>query len=255
MEYGIRELSVLTGISARTLRYYDEVNLLKPSRTTKAGYRFYGEQEAALLLQILFFRERDFDLKSIRKMIYESNFDVTRALEEHLAELENQRAHLDALILTVKQTIRSRKGEYEMSIQEKFQALKEQAIKENEEKYGAEVREKYGDMQAELSRQKIMRMTETEWQRFQELEAKILEGLKSGVQSGISPKSEGAKELVLLHREWLCKAIPQYTPEIHKGIARLYTADERFTAYYDRETEGCARLLEQAVCYWADNLF
>lgn len=254
MEYGIRELSGLTGISARTLRYYDEINLLKPSRTTEAGYRFYGEQEAALLQQILFFRERNFDLKSIRKMIYENDFDVMHALEQHLAELENQRTHLDALILTVKQTIRSMKGECEMSIQEKFQALKEQALKENEEKYGAEVREKYGDRQAELSRRKIMSMTENEWKEFQELEARILEGLKAGVQSNISPESEEAKELVLLHRDWLSKTIPQYTPEMHKGIAQLYTADQRFTAYYDSEAEGCAKLLEQAICYWADKL-
>ena len=54
MEYSIKELSELAGVSARTLRYYDEIGLLKPSRVNEAGYRYYGESEVAVLQQILF---------------------------------------------------------------------------------------------------------------------------------------------------------------------------------------------------------
>lgn len=254
MEYGIRELSALAGVSARTLLYYDEIGLLKPSRVTEAGYRFYGEQELVLLQQILFYRERNFDLKSIRRILYQDDFDVLHALEEHLSELEDQRKHMDALIRTVKQTIRSMKGECKMSDQEKFEAFKGSIVKENEARYGEEVRRKYGDEEADASNRKILNMTEAEWKSFQELEAKIRTGLKDAVLSGMKPESGGAKELVLLHKEWLCRTWKQYTPEAHKGVAMLYITDERFKAYYDKEAEGCAAFLEQAVRYWADRV-
>ena len=145
MTYGIRELSELAGVSARTLRYYDEIGLLKPLYVSEAGYRFYGEQEAEALQQILFYRERGFGLKQIGEILKGEDFDVEQALKEHLADLEAQRDHLNALIRTVKHTILSRKGEYEMSDKEKFETLKERAIKENEDQYGAEIREKYGE--------------------------------------------------------------------------------------------------------------
>ena len=136
MEYGIRELSQLAGVSARTLRYYDGIGLLKPRYVSEAGYRFYGEEEVALLQQILFYRERGFDLKRIRQILYWDDFDIMNALEEHLLELEEQKRHVDALIRTVKQTIRQVKGECRMSDKEKFEAFKERIIRENEEAYG-----------------------------------------------------------------------------------------------------------------------
>lgn len=84
LKYSIRKLSELAGVSARTLRYYDEIGLLKPSEISEAGYRYYGERELALLQQILFYRERGFDLKQIRKILYQDDFDIMRALKEHL---------------------------------------------------------------------------------------------------------------------------------------------------------------------------
>lgn len=120
VEYSIRELSQMAGVSARTLRYYDEIGLLKPLYVTEAGYRYYGEKEVDILQQILFYRERKFDLKSIKKMLCEDDFDRMRALEEHLAELEKQRDRLETLIGTVKQTISAMKGEWVMSDPEKF---------------------------------------------------------------------------------------------------------------------------------------
>lgn len=80
MVYGIRELSELAGVSARTLRYYDEIDLLKPLYVNGAGYRFYGEQEVELLQQILFYRERGFGLKQIKELLKSGDFDVERAL-------------------------------------------------------------------------------------------------------------------------------------------------------------------------------
>lgn len=174
------------------------------------------------------------------------------ALEEHLLELEKQRKHMDDLIRTVKQTILSMKGECEMSDQEKFEVLKERAIRENEARYGEESRGKYGEEAVEELNQKLLNLTEQEWKTFQKLEKGISDRLKEGVFSGMKPESEEAGEIVRLHKEWLCMMWKKYTAEAHKGTASLYVSDKRFQSYYDREAEGCAQLLYQAILYWAD---
>lgn len=254
MEYRIRELSKLAGVSARTLRYYDEINLLSPLYVNDVGYRYYGEKELAILQQILFYRERGFELKSIQKIIYQKDFDIMIALKDHLRELEEQRKHMDSLIRTVKQTILSMKGEYHMSDQEKFEVFKERLVRENEEKYGAEIREKYGDEEMDASNQKLLNMTEEEWERFHSLGEEICNQLKEGVLAGIKPDSEEAKRIVILHKEWLSKTWKQYNTEAHKAIANGYICDERFKMYYDKEVPGCAKLLEQAICFWVDRI-
>lgn len=254
MVYSIRELSELAGVSARTLRYYDAIGLLKPLYVNEAGYRFYGESEVAVLQQILFYKERGFDLKQIQKAIYEADFDIVEALEDHLLALENQRKHMEALIWTVKQTLKSMKGECEMKDSEKFLAFKESMIHENEEKYGEEIRKKYGDSEVDASNQKMLNMSEEEWKHFKDLEEEIKNALKKGVGEEISADSAEAENIVKLHKEWLCMTLKQYSPEIHKGIASMYTADERFKAYYDAEIPGCAALLVSAVNQWCDRL-
>lgn len=251
MEYSIRELSELAGVSARTLRYYDEIELLKPLYVSEAGYRYYGEKEVNLLQQILFYRERGFELKRIQRIIYQGDFDIMSALNEHLLELEKQRKHMDAMIQTVQQTIASMKGEHMIPDKEKFVVFKENTIKENEEKYGTEIREKYGDDAVEDSNRKMLHMSEEEWNSFKKLESEIKKSLEEGVRSGIKPDSKEAEHIVKLHKEWLCRTWKKYSAEAHKGIAEMYVADERFRAYYDEAVSGCAELLEQAVRYWA----
>lgn len=252
MEYSIRELSDMAGVSARTLRYYDQIGLLKPLSTTEAGYRYYGCNEVALLQQILFYRERGFDLKCIRSILYEDGFDIMSALEDHLLGLYEEKRHVDALIRTVKQTISSMKGECSMNDKEKFEVFKADMVKENEEKYGAEARQKYGDESVDASNRKVLNMTEKEYERFEELGGKIRRLLEEGVRSGIKPDGEEAGSIAALHKEWLCMTWKQYTPEAHRGITRMYVEDERFRAYYDKEEQGCAALLKEAVDRWAD---
>lgn len=254
MRYSIREVSELAGVSARTLRYYDEIGLLKPLEISETGYRYYGERELTLLQQILFYRERGLELKQIQKIIYQSDFDVMRALQEHLLELEAKKKHMESLIFTVEQTIRSMKGECEMSDKEKFQAFKERIVRENEEKHGAEIREKYGDDEMDSANRKMLNMTEEEFERFQNLGKEINAQLEEAVRTGEKPESERGKRIVLLHKEWLGKTWKQYTKEAHIAIGNMYISDERFKLYYDKEVAGCATFLEKAIRYWVERL-
>lgn len=201
--YSIGELAELAGVSARTLRYYDREGLLKPSCVNEAGYRFYGEREVNLLQQILFYRERGLDLSRIRQIIYEEDLDILGALEAHLRVLEEQKEHTEALICMVRRSIMSMKGECRMSDQEKFEAFKQRTVKEQEELYGGEARNKYGDEEVDAAQKKILNMSEEDWERFQSLGNEIRTRLEEAVSAGSSPDSGEAQRIVTFTRSGL----------------------------------------------------
>ena len=254
MEYNISQLSKLSGESARTLRYYDEINLLHPSRTNEAGYRFYGDKEVNLLQQILFYRERGLSLEKIRFILYDENFDMLKALNEHLTELENRRERLSKLIDTVKDTIASVKGEFIMRDSEKFEAFKKDIVDQYEKLYGEEAREKYGDSEVDMAVNKVLSLSKEDYEKFQTLGKKVMEALKAAVISKASPESETGRSVASLHKEWLGYSWKDYTEQKHKGVVSLYVQDERFKKYYDREQNGCADFLLAAVDFWAEKL-
>lgn len=254
MEYNISQLSKLSGVSARTLRYYDEINLLHPLRTNEAGYRFYGDKEVNLLQQILFYRERGLSLEKIRFILYDENFDMLKALNEHLTELENRRERLSKLIDTVKDTIASVKGEFIMCDSEKFEAFKKDVVDQYEKLYGEEAREKYGDSEVDIAVNKVLSLSKEDYEKFQTLGKKVMEALKAAVISKASPESETGRSVASLHKEWLGYSWKDYTEQKHKGVVSLYVQDERFKKYYDREQDGCADFLLAAVDFWAEKL-
>jgi len=154
MEYTVQQLAKTAGISSRTLRYYDEIGLLKPARLTSSGYRIYGPKEVDRLQQILFFRELGVGLEQIREIINDPSFDSLTALREHRVKLLEKKQQLELLINNVEKTIAQYEGRIIMTDQEKFEGFKQKLIDENEAKYGKEVREKYGDEAVDKSYRK-----------------------------------------------------------------------------------------------------
>ena len=247
MEYTVKALAELAGVTPRTLRWYDQKGLLRPRRTTEAGYRLYGPEEVDRLQNILFYKELGLGLEAVRELLDAPGFDRLAALQSHLTELEARRRRLDALILTVEKTIDEAKGGTQMSDKEKFEAFKRRAVEANEEQYGEEIREKYGPEAVEASNSRILSMTEEEHGQWRALEAEILSALAAAVRDREDPAGPEGRRIAELHRRWLSCTWTAYTPQAHRGVAELYTADERFTAYYDKEVPGCAAFLRDAV--------
>ncbi|WP_127575432.1 MerR family transcriptional regulator [Paenibacillus barengoltzii] len=246
MEYTIQKLGNLAGVSTRTLRYYDEIGLLKPARTNSSGYRIYGRREVDLLQQILFYRELGLSLEDIRSIVTDPGFDGTRALREHRNQLLDKRKQLDALIANVEKTIASHEGRITMQDQEKFEGFKKQLIDENERKYGSETREKYGDDKVEKSNQKLMNMTQEEYAKVTQLENEVKVALAEAMKTG-DPAGELAQKAADLHKQWLTFYWNEYSKEAHAGLAQMYVDDERFKAYYDKDQPGAAEFLRDAI--------
>ena len=246
MEYCINELSKIAKISTRTLRYYHQIDLLKPKRINSSGYRIYGENEVDKLQQILFYKAMGFRLQDIKNIVNSSSFDIMLALENHKKELLKKRSEIDLLIKNVEKTISYKKGEVKMSNKEKFEGFKNDLIKQNEQNYGKEIREKYGDKQVNQSNAKILSLSEEEFKTFKQLEVDIIEKLKEAMVEN-NPSGEKAQEVCELHKKWLGYSWNFYTKEAHRNLGEMYVYDERFKKYYDDNKEGMAEFFRDAL--------
>ncbi len=247
MEYTSKRLAELAGVSARTLRYYDEIGLLKPCRINSAGYRIYGEKEVDLLQQILFYKSMDMKLEEIQKIISDPDFDTKKALMEHYEKLISRRKQIDQLILTVEKTLSYKKGEIEMSDKEKFEGLKKEMISKNEAMYGDEIRTKYGEDVVEASNNKFLNMSEESFNEMQKTENEMFEML-SKILKTKNLECDEAKNVYEKHKKWLEFSWPSYSKEAHAGVAEMYVNDERFSKYYnDRVGENAAKMLRNII--------
>jgi DNA-binding transcriptional MerR regulator len=246
MEYTVQKLGKLAGISTRTLRYYDEIGILKPARINSSGYRIYGQAEVDRLQQILFYRELGVSLDRIKEIVMSSSFNGASALREHREKLLEKREQLDLLIANVEKTIALTEGRITMSDKEKFEGFKKKMIDDNEQKYGKEIREKYGEETVEKSNAKLMNMTADEYDTVTKLAKQVEETLAQAFATG-NPAGELAQKAADLHKQWLTFYWTEYSKEAHAGLAQMYVDDERFKAYYDKEQPGTAEFLRDAI--------
>ncbi len=246
MEYTVQKLSQMAGISTRTLRYYDEIGILKPARINSSGYRIYGQTEVDRLQQIMLYREMGVNLEIIQDILSSKTFDELAALKDHLVKLLAQRQQIDMLITNVEKTIESREGRRTMKDNEKFEGFKKKLVEDNEKKYGQEIREKYGEEAVKASNAKMMNMTEAQYEEFEKLGQEVLDTLEMAFATG-DPAGELGQKTADLHRQWLSYTWGSYSKEAHAGLAQMYVDDERFTAFYDKKKPGLAVFLRDAI--------
>jgi DNA-binding transcriptional MerR regulator len=246
LEYTVQKLAQMAGVSPRTLRYYDEMGILKPARINSSGYRIYGQAEVDRLQQVLFYRELGVSLESIKDIVTSPSFNGEQALREHREKLLEKREQLDLLISNVEKTIALTEGRIKMMDKEKFAGFKQKLVDDNEAKYGKEIREKYGDETVNKSNEKLKGMSQEQYDEAGKLATGVIETLLAAFKTG-DPAGELAQKAVDLHRQWLCYYWESYTKEAHAGLAQMYVDDPRFTAYYDEKQPGLAEFLRDAV--------
>ena len=250
MEYSIQALAKLAGVTTRTLRWYDQIGLLKPSRVAESGYRYYGPKEVDRLQHILFFRELGVELSQVKTWLDDPSLDRLTLLRTHLADLERERKKLDHLIQSVRINIQAEERKEIMTDEKKFEAFKAQMTQETEQKYGKESREKYGDAAVDRSQKAFREMSKEDCETWTDLDRAILAGLEQAVRDGLPPEGPKGEEIVSRHKQWLLLSGLKYQPKVHKGLGQMYVMDERFTAYYDKNVSGCGAFLRDAIQVW-----
>ncbi len=145
MALTIKKVAELSGVSVRTLHFYDEMGVLKPAYHGANGYRYYEEAQLLALQQILFYRELGFELKQIRWILEANDFDRVAALQSHRVHLRKSASRIRKLIRTIDATIDHLKGTKEMKSQEMFDGFDPERQAKHEEylinRYGEEMKQ------------------------------------------------------------------------------------------------------------------
>lgn len=235
----VSEVAKLTGVTVRTLHYYDEIGLLKPSEVTQSGYRIYSAADLELLQQILFFRELDFPLEEIRKILKNPSYDREEALRKHRALLLQKRRHLDGLISLVENTL---KGEVDMS----FKQFDTSDVEETKKKYAAEAKQRWGNTDAYAEyEEKTADYDDPQWKLLNGEGAKIL--AEFGSNRHLDPAGVEAQALVKKWQEFITANFYTCTKPILSCLGEMYIGDERFTRNIDKNGEGTALFMATAI--------
>lgn len=246
--YTIGELASAAGISTRTLRHYESIGLLVPSRQEN-GYRTYRATDAKKLAQIQAMKQCGLTLSTIKRLMSNSDVDIRNVLTGHLQSLRAQEASLTAATDHTIAALQAIERIEHMSIDDAFEELKAQGLKDFEATYGQEARERYGADAVERANARMMALTKDEWDAKELLEEAIKVQLRIAMATG-DPQSAEAQELVRMHEKWISIHWGQgYEREAYLGLVQGYLADPRFVSYYDSAAgDGATEFLVQAVC-------
>ncbi len=249
MSYTVNKLATLAGVSVRTLHYYDQVDLLKPSTIQKNGYRVYEERELLQLQQILFFRELDFPVEEIKRIMSASTFDMRQALHDHRAMIELKKKRLTGLIKTIDTTIKKLDNQNpmeEQDMKELYDTFGEDTIK----KYGEEVKQRWGNTEAYKQSMELYKKTsKADLEKYKQDSDIFMKKVAATMDKGAT-----SPEFQALIAEHFKSLSTWYEPnfEMYRGLASMYVDDPRFTAYYENYRVGLAKVFSEGMIYFID---
>ena len=235
----ISEVAKLTGVTVRTLHYYDEIGLLRPSEITESGYRLYDEAALESLQQILFFRELDFPLNKIKEIMIHPNYDKEFTLIKQKELLMQKRKRIDGLINLIDKTI---KGENNMS----FKEFDMTEIEANKIKYADEVKNRWVKTDAyKESEAKTKNYNKDKWNEINEGIEGILK--KFSDYRKLDPADKEVQDLVEMWKQYITDNFYNCTNEILSSLSLMYIEDERFKKNIDKNGEGTAEFMTNAI--------
>lgn len=241
MKMHIREFANLTGVSVRTLHYYDEIGLLKPCTVDEQnGYRFYDENSLSRMQEILFYRELDFPLKEIIAILSSPDYDKQTALKEQKRLLTLKKERLERLISALDSALKGEKITMTAFDNSEYEAQRELYAKEAKEKWGKT------DAYRE-STEKTKGYTKEKWDEVNLGIDSILAEFAQCKKNGSAPDSEEAQALVKKWQNFLTENYYNCTKEILSGLGEMYAADERFKANIDRHGSCTAEFMQAAI--------
>jgi DNA-binding transcriptional MerR regulator len=245
--YTVQQLATLAGVSVRTLHHYDQIGLLRPSSRTEAGYRLYEENDLLRLQQILFFKELDFPLQDIRRILDQPGFDQIESLEGHRRMLQERMERLAILMTTIDKTIQRLEDSRPMLTDaELYEGFSQEQI----EQYKQEVQEKYDPELVGESNRRVRKMSKAQWQAVGD-EGKAVTSRMAELMDH-DPSDPEVQATIARHHAWIENFYP-CSAEVYRGLGQLYTSDDRFRVYYEGFGPNLADFMQAAMAIYADD--
>ena len=202
MAYTVKQVAAISGVSVRTLHFYDETGLLKPAYCGANGYRFYEEPQLLTLQQILFYRELGFELKQIKRILGRKDFEKIAALESHRKVLRKNLTRTRRLIETIDQTIEHLKGKKKMKTEEMFAGFGAEQQARHEDylvnRFGEGMKQGIAE-----SKKKVKHWTKRDWEKSGAMFNSICQELVIAMEQKLSETSPAVQHIIRRHYEWL----------------------------------------------------
>ena len=242
----VKQVSDLTGVSIRTLRYYDSIGLLKPAEHTEAGYRLYDDTDLEKLQQIMLFRELEFPLKDIINIVNSPDFDREKALEQQIELLELKKQHVDDLltfareikILGVDHAMNKSKNDFSVFDKTKLEDYTRRAKEEwgNTPEY-----KEYIEKASDRTEKEEASLAQKTMEFFAEF----------GAMRDRDPSDDAVQEQVKRLQKFFCENFYNCTNEILSGLGKMYAGGGEFTENIDKAGgAGTAEFVNKAIEYY-----
>jgi DNA-binding transcriptional MerR regulator len=245
--YTVKQLSNLAGVSVRTLHYYDEIGLLKPSSVGSNGYRYYTDESLFRLQQILFYREMDLDLMKIKMIIEAKEFDLVSALQSHRQTLQEKMDRLQTLIKTVDTTIMHLIGEVNMSKKKIFEGFSE----EKQKQYEKEAIQQYGEDNVRQSYKLWNSYTEEQKEKVKQEGGAVYNDLVANMSHG--PESPEVQAILVRWHQHL-RYFYEPSLEVLRGLGNGYNEHPDFNATFTAIHPDLPAFLQKAITHYVDVL-
>lgn len=248
--YQIGYLAKKSGVSVRTLRYYEQIGILIPTEIRESKYRYYNEEDLLKLQQILFYKELGFKLKDIKSILDDDDFDPVKSFQDQKEQLYNQRIKLDKIIETVEKTIIEIKKGNTMNIDDLYEGFNGNDLKE----YRDEAIWNWED-EVLKSEKSLLKMDKKDFKKLQ-IEFNNL-WIQLSKSINLNPQSEEVQTLIAEHYKmikmfWGMKDYQKIEKEKYLGLGQLYIDDGRYTKIGDEENPEFAKFLFNAMNYFAN---
>jgi len=242
MRWTVGQVARHAGVSVRTLHHYDTIGLLRPAGRSAAGYRHYDRADLERLQRILTYRSLGMGLAAIAEAL--DRGDDRDPLTAQLAQLDRRLAHLRDIRRTILTTLEARTMGIELTPDELLDVFGD----EDPSVHAAEAEARWGDTEAwAASQRRTRRYGKDDWNRIRDEADAIEAAFAEALASGAPVDGSRARELAEAHRRHIDRWFYPCSPAMHRGLAAMYTSDERFREHYDRRAAGLAAYVAQAI--------
>ncbi len=248
MAYTVKQLARISGVSIRTLHWYDEKGVLKPSYHGVNGYRYYEEEQLLMLQQILFFRELGFHLNDIQKLLSQNDFDKVKTLQSHKQTLTDQVNRKNNLITTIDKTILRLRDKETMQDKELYHGFDKTRQKEYEQHLVKE----HGTKAENLLKQnhnRTVKWDKDEWDDVKNIGDQIHKELTGTINSNLAPESDEVQKIIHRHYE-LQNKFYDLTKEVYIGLTDLYAQHPDFKKFFDIYHPKMIEYISKAIRYY-----
>lgn len=241
--YSVGTVARLAGVTIRTLHHYGEIGLLVPSDRSPAGYRLYSDADLDRLGRILYYRELGFTLDAITALLDDASIDPVSHLRRQHRLLTERLERVQAMVAAIERELEATMSGINLTPEDKLAIFGETY----REEWETEAKERWGDTKAwAQSRQRTAGFTKDDWIRYKAETDALHSRLVGGFRAGYSPDSSEAMDLAEEHRKWM-GLMWDCSPRMHRGLAEMYLADERFRKTYEDLELGLTQWLHDAI--------